>query len=119
MDYGSGIYPAGSGQGTGSGTPGPPGKSAYEVAQDNGFTGSEAEWLESLKAAGKRYLHTQTTPDTTWLVQHNLGELPVAVVVRDNTGTELICFHDWAASTVNLLVLRFGEPVSGTALVLG
>lgn len=26
------------------------GKSAYEIAVDNGFTGDEAEWLESLKA---------------------------------------------------------------------
>ena len=25
------------------------GTSAYEVAVDNGFTGTEAEWLESLK----------------------------------------------------------------------
>lgn len=27
------------------------GKSAYEIAVDNGFTGTEAEWLESLKGA--------------------------------------------------------------------
>jgi hypothetical protein len=26
-----------------------PGESAYEVAKDNGFTGTQAEWLESLK----------------------------------------------------------------------
>lgn len=41
--------------GGGSTTPGPegpkgdPGKSAYEVAVDNGFEGSESEWLASLK----------------------------------------------------------------------
>ena len=29
------------------------GKSAYEVAKDNGYVGTEAEWLESLKAAGE------------------------------------------------------------------
>lgn len=27
------------------------GKSAYEIAQENGFTGTEAEWIESLKGA--------------------------------------------------------------------
>ncbi len=32
-----------------SGSQGADGKSAYQVAQDNGFTGSEAEWFESLK----------------------------------------------------------------------
>ena len=31
------------------GLPGKDGKSAYEVAVDNGFTGTEQEWLESLK----------------------------------------------------------------------
>lgn len=33
---------------SGSGTPGPDGKSAYQVALDNGFVGSEAAWLASL-----------------------------------------------------------------------
>ncbi len=28
------------------------GKSAYEVAVENGFTGTEEEWLESLKGSG-------------------------------------------------------------------
>ena len=34
------------------GITGPQGKSAYEVAVANGFTGTQAEWLESLKAGG-------------------------------------------------------------------
>jgi len=33
---------------TGAGSEGPPGDSAYEVAVDNGFVGTEFEWLESL-----------------------------------------------------------------------
>lgn len=36
-------------QGGGSGTPGADGKSAYEIAVDNGFVGTEQEWLDSLK----------------------------------------------------------------------
>lgn len=32
---------------------GPPGKSAYQVAVEQGFEGSEAEWLETLKAKPK------------------------------------------------------------------
>ena len=46
------VYPPHTGGGGGSGGPGPPGpagKSAYEVAKDAGFTGTEAEWLESLQ----------------------------------------------------------------------
>lgn len=37
------------GGGGGPGTPGADGKSAYEVAVDNGFVGTETEWLESLR----------------------------------------------------------------------
>lgn len=35
----------------GPGEPGQPGKSAYEVAVEHGFSGSEEEWLESLRGA--------------------------------------------------------------------
>lgn len=35
--------------GSGGGTPGAPGKSAYQIAVDNGFTGTEIEWLTSLE----------------------------------------------------------------------
>lgn len=36
------------------GTQGPPGKSAYEIAVENGFEGTEQEWLESLKGKDGR-----------------------------------------------------------------
>lgn len=39
----------GGGGGEGPGLPGPPGDSAYQVAVKNGFVGTEAQWLESLK----------------------------------------------------------------------
>ena len=35
-------------QGGGEGTEGPPGKSAYEIAVEEGFQGTEEEWLQSL-----------------------------------------------------------------------
>ncbi len=38
-------------EGGGGGSDGADGKSAYEIAVDNGFTGSESEWLASLKGA--------------------------------------------------------------------
>ncbi len=38
---------------------GAPGKSAYEVAVENGFEGSEEEWLESLKV-GKLFTYSPT-----------------------------------------------------------
>lgn len=34
------------------------------------------------------YVHTQTVPDTTWIVDHNLGKRP-AVTVVDSGGTQV------------------------------
>lgn len=39
----------GSSSGGGAATPGQDGKSAYQIAVERGFNGSEEEWLESLK----------------------------------------------------------------------
>lgn len=39
------------------------GKSAYDIATDNGFIGSESEWLESLKSAS---WHVVSVPVTGW-----------------------------------------------------
>lgn len=44
--------PAGEDGASGSGSRGRDGKSAYQVAVDNGFVGTEAEWLESLQGSG-------------------------------------------------------------------
>lgn len=40
---------ASSGPGSGTGEPGQDGKSAYEIAVENGFEGTEEEWLSSLQ----------------------------------------------------------------------
>ena len=37
-------------EGGSGGVPGPAGKSAYEIAVDDGFEGTQKEWLDSLKA---------------------------------------------------------------------
>ncbi|MBR6778752.1 MAG: hypothetical protein IKM43_01180 [Clostridia bacterium] len=43
------------------------GKSAYEIAQDEGFEGTEAEWLESLKGdAGKEVTFNVSTTHIQW-----------------------------------------------------
>jgi len=42
---------AANGGGSGDGSPGPAGKSAYEVAVDQGFVGDVVAWLESLRGA--------------------------------------------------------------------
>ena len=48
----------------GGGSGGEPGKSAYEIAVENGYSGTEEEWLESLKGEpgqdGRSITHIET-----------------------------------------------------------
>lgn len=54
------------------------GKSAYEVAVDRGFIGTEDEWLESLKAT------SSTTPDGTV----KIGK-PIVVMTKDDSTAKI------------------------------
>lgn len=45
------YFPPDLGDGTGTGPAGPTGKSAYESAVDNGFVGTEADWLTSIEGS--------------------------------------------------------------------
>ena len=97
------------------GRQGEDGKSAYEIAKEHGFTGTEAEWLESLKGTGgdKHYVHKQETSSDTWEVTHGLGKEP-AVTVADSAGTEVIGEVEYV--NLNKCILRFQAPFSGKAI---
>lgn len=103
------------------GIPGKPGiqgndgKSAYEIAREHGFTGTEAEWLESLKGSGgdKHYTHNQGTASDVWEVTHDLGKEP-AVTIIDSAGTEVI--GEVEHVSLNKCILRFEGAFSGKAI---
>lgn len=97
------------------GRQGEDGKSAYEIAKEHGFTGSEAEWLESLKGAGgdKHYVHKQETASDVWEVTHNLGKEP-AVTIIDSAGTEVI--GEVEHVSLSKCILRFEGAFSGKAI---
>lgn len=97
------------------GRQGEDGKSAYEIAKEHGFTGTEAEWLESLKGTGgdKHYVHKQETSSDTWEVTHVLGKEP-AVTIVDSAGTEVIGEVEYV--NLNKCILRFQAPFSGKAI---
>lgn len=60
------------GGGMGSGEDG---KSAYEIAVDNGFVGTETEWLISLKGAdGKDFTYEDFTPEQLALLKGEKGD---------------------------------------------
>lgn len=58
------------------------GKSAYQIAVDNGFKGSESEWLESLNGADGRTpskgVDYFTEADKTEIVNDVINALPKA-----------------------------------------
>jgi hypothetical protein len=63
----------------------------------------------------RTYTHSQTTPAAVWLCQHNLGGTPVTALCVDDTGEQIVGAVNTLASTVNLLVIEFSEPLRGTA----
>ena len=72
--------------GGGSGTAG---KSAYEIAVDNGFVGTETEWLESLKGEAGRSITGITTDENNNVIvtfsdnsTQNIGQLNIDVDVQ-------------------------------------
>lgn len=88
------------------------GKSAYDIAVEEGFVGTEDEWLQSLKSDGG-YVWEQTTPAATWTILHNLGRTPDVTVYID--GTQV--FTDVFASSTQAVIV-FASPTSGKALLI-
>ena len=74
-----------------------------------------AEDLDLLSDA--TYEHAQTTLAATWNIQHNLGKKYVDSLILDESDQEVVGLEDWAASTVNLLVIHFSEALAGKAII--
>ena len=67
---------------SGSGSTGTPGKSAYESAVDNGFVGTETEWVESLK--GTDGITPQIGANNNWFI----GDTDTGVLARGTDGKD-------------------------------
>lgn len=80
------------------------------------FRSTGSAWVEiGLSALAKEYTHTQGTPATGWVVNHNLGRYPKAVSVLDSALTAMLVPYQHI--TVNQLVVTFGRPATGTCIV--
>jgi hypothetical protein len=97
------------------------GLSAYQIAVQNGFVGTEAAWLLSLKGsdgiagpAGGSHVHTQAVPAAVWLVNHNLGFFPNVTVV-DSAESKVV--GDVEYSDSNNLIISFSGAFSGKAYI--
>ena len=91
--------------------PGNDGKSAYELAVEGGFVGTEAQWLDSL--GNRSFVHVQSTPSSYWSISHSLGR-PPAVSLLSDTGEEFDA--DVTATSTNVFV-QLPSPISGQAIL--
>lgn len=98
----------------GSGGAGVPGKSAYEIAVENGFEGTEQEWLESL--VGQSAGFGTPTASATSLTS---GEQPTVSVSASGEDTAKIFDFQFGIPAgrdgmAEILELPFGESISVT-----
>jgi hypothetical protein len=91
------------------------GLSAYQVAVQNGFVGTESEWLDSLVGETLRYTHTQASPLATWTIPHNLGRKPVVQIFTIG-GIEVEA--QFIHLTDNTTQIIFDAPFSGIAILI-
>ena len=64
------------------------------------------------RGGDKNYVHEQSSPSTTWTVNHNLNKR-VAISVVDSAGTVIICDVRYVSD--NQVVLTFDAATSGNA----
>lgn len=58
------------------------------------------------------FVYEQNMPSATWVITHNLGKKPVAVVVDS---TENVVIGDIQYNSINTLTITFVDPFSGKA----
>jgi hypothetical protein len=82
-----------------------------------GATFNSNDW-DSFSSERLVYNHVQNVEATTWNIQHDFDTIrPLQVTVFDQTGEQMFCDTNYVASTNNVLVLEFGIPMAGTAVV--
>lgn len=77
-----------------------------------GFVGTEAEWLISLQATDKEYVHDQGLASAVWTITHGLNKYPTVFVV-DSAGDEVEGAITHVSTTQ--LTVTFSAPFSGSA----
>lgn len=85
-----------------------------------------AGWVTTNSAiSGNMFRHTQTTPSTTWTINHELGERIVAIQVFKNTGllapddVKIVLPNDVTFNSTTQVTVTFSNPESGYAIIKG
>jgi len=67
-------------------------------------------------SVGQKYLHTQTSANTTWTISHNFDYKFVNVDVYDSND-QIVIPTSITATDTNTITLTFGSAISGNAIV--
>ncbi len=101
------------------GDKGDDGLSAYEVAVLEGFVGTEAQWLASLKGdtgppgeSAPTFTYVQSVAAATWTINHNLGFKPTVELF--DSGSQVVDAHIAHPSNQQTIV-QFTAPIAGFA----
>ena len=87
------------------------GLSAYQVAVNNGYTGTEQQWVNSFIPVA--YVHTQSSASNLWTINHNLGIKPSIYIYSD--GGLKMEGDVLPTTSLNQVQIAFTLPVSGSA----
>lgn len=80
-----------------------------------GIQGPQGPQGPSGVATGVFYTHTQNTPTATWVIVHNLGNFPTALVY-DSSGSQ--CEGSIVQDTINQMTITFSAAFSGVAYII-
>ncbi len=74
--------------------------------------GGTRSWVPAEISSDKTYVHTQNSPDTTWVIYHNLGKFP-SITVVDSAGD--VVEGDISYIDDNTAMVLFSAPFGGKA----
>ena len=86
------------------------GKSAYEIWLQEGYVGTEQDFLNWLKSGS--YTHDQMVASSEWIITHNLNKFP-SVTIVDTANT--VVFGEVGYISQNEIRLSFNAVFSGKA----
>lgn len=93
---------------------GAPGAAVLNFTLPAGPTGPQGPKGDKGDTAAASYIHEQSTPATTWYINHNLDFFP-AVTVVDSGGNDVVGSISY--TNRDNLVITFGVPFGGKAFL--
>jgi len=61
------------------------------------------------------YVHNQSSPAATWVINHGLGRIPQTTLVNND---DEVIIADLIHTSVNVLTVVFASPQAGTAYLI-